>query len=341
MPDLRFFEALGPATLQELAEAAGAELSRPAFGVVTVNAVASLDGADADSITFLTDRKYAPALAASRARACFLPAAFADLLPDDCVGLLTRHPQYAYARAADRLHRARIHPSGAPAIHPEAQLEAGVQTGPGVVIGPGASVGRGTVIGPNTVIGPGVAIGRDCQIGSNASIGFALIGDRVKIYSGVVIGEPGFGAAGGPTGVVDLPQLGRVILQDGVTIGANSCVDRGALDDTVIGENTKLDNFIQIGHNVTIGRNCVIAAHTGISGSCTIGDGVQMGGRVGLADHLTVGDGARLAAGSGVMHNIPAGETWGGVPAVPIRRFMRQVATLARLTDGKGGGKSS
>ena len=198
MPDQRFYESLGPATLLDLAEAAGAELIRPEFGVVTVTSVAALDGADDQSISFLVDRKFAPALASSRARACFLPASLTDLLPEDCIGLTTRHPQYAYARAADLLHRPRVHEAGAPAIHPQAQLEDGVVLGPGVVVGPGAAIGRGTVVGANTVIGPGVQIGRNCQIGSNASIGFALIGDRVKIYSGAVIGEPGFGAAAGP-----------------------------------------------------------------------------------------------------------------------------------------------
>src|SRR5262249_23744937 len=152
-------------------------------------------------------------------------------------------------------------------VHPTAELENGVHVGFGVVIGAGARIGRGTVVGPNSVIGPGVAIGRDCVIGSNVVMGFALIGDRVRLLSGAVIGEAGFGVAGSSEGALDVPQLGRVILQDGVSVGANSCVDRGAYDDTVVGENTKIDNLVQIAHNVLIGRNCVFAAHSGISGS--------------------------------------------------------------------------
>ena len=219
--------------------------------------------------------------------------------------------------------------------HAAAAEDGSVLFEPGAVIGAGARIGRGTRIGANSVIGPGVQIGRDCVIGSNVSVAFALIGDRVRLMSGARIGEAGFGAARSKTGPVAVPQLGRVILQDGVTVGANSCIDRGAYDDTIVGENTKIDNLVMVAHNCVIGRNCLLAAHTGISGSVTVGDGVIFGGKAGIGDHIHIGEGARVAAGAGVLADIPAGETWSGYPAKPLRQFLRETIWLAKQASGK------
>lgn len=336
MPDPRFFEDLGPVALTVLAQLGGAVMTDERGQVVSVRAVAPLERADGDCVTYFGDRRYGEALTQTRARACFIRAEQAALLPQTCIALVTPEPQIGYVAAALRLHRPRVLVADQAAIHPTATFEDGVILAPGVVIGPMVQIGRGTRIGANTVIGPGVAIGRDCQIGANAVIGFALIGDDVRILSGAVVGEAGFGVAGGHGGAVDIPQLGRVIVQNGVTIGACSCVDRGAWDDTVLGENTKLDNLVQIAHNVRLGRNCMVAAHAGLSGSVVAGDGVRFGGRAGIADHVTIGDGASIMAAAGVMHDIPAREIWGGFPATTARRWMRQVAWLARQAHGRG-----
>lgn len=337
MPDPRFFEDLGPVTLTELAGLTGAELADPSQGGRLVRAVSTLDAASPDTVSFLSDRKFLEVIGETRAGACFITAANADRLPKDCAALVIASPQLGYALAAERLHAARGLVGDKP-ISPAAEIEAGVTLGPGVVVGAGAQIGRGTRVGANTVIYPGVAIGRDCDIGPNVTIRFALIGDRVRLLAGCRIGEAGFGAVAGPKGLLDIPQLGRVILQDAVSVGANSCIDRGAFHDTSIGENTKIDNLVQIGHNCRIGRNCAMAAFTGISGSVVIGDGVQLGGRAGIADHITIGAGARIGAGAGILLDIPPGETWGGFPARPMRQWIRETAWLARETARKGRG---
>jgi UDP-3-O-[3-hydroxymyristoyl] glucosamine N-acyltransferase len=336
MPDPRFFEDLGPITIGDLVALTGAAPVGVVDLATVIGQVAPLEHADPRSASFFADRRYLSDLAGTAAGACFLPPAEAEQAPPGCARLATPTPQAAYASAAARLHRPRRIGAGAAAIDPSAELEEAVVVGHGVVIGANVKIGRGAEIGSNTVIGPGVSIGRGCVIGANVTIGFALIGDNVRILSGVVIGEAGFGIGVGKTGAIDLPQLGRVILQDGVTVGANTCIDRGAYDDTVVGENTKIDNQVQIGHNVRIGRDCVLCGHTGLSGSTIVGDRVMFGAKAGIADHITIGDGAQVMAAAGVMHDIPAGEIWGGAPAVRARQFWRQVTWLSRAAGTRG-----
>lgn len=334
MPDRRFFDHSGPVSAAELARSCGIDGVGPRADALTIETAAPLSQAGPAAVSFFSDKRYLADLRATRAGAVFLPEQYAAEVPEGTLALVTRQPQADWARAALRLHPVRRLDNDV-AIHPTARLEEGVTLAPGVVIGADVRIGSGTRIGPNSVIGVGVAIGRDCVVGAGAVVEFALVGDRVSIGPGAVIGHAGFGVAGSSTGAVDVPQLGRVILQDGVSVGANACVDRGAWVDTVVGENSKIDNLVQIGHGVQIGRSCAIAANTGISGSVKIGDGVQMGGAVGIADHLEIGSGARLAGHAGVMENVPAGETWAGFPAKPIRRWLREAAWLAKQSGSR------
>jgi UDP-3-O-[3-hydroxymyristoyl] glucosamine N-acyltransferase len=330
MPDPRFFESLPALDVAELARRIGGEVLRG--GDRKISAVAPLGSAGSADAAFMGDRKFVQALKDTAAGCVIVPAAASDHAPASAAVLISPTPQATWAEASMLLHRS-IPLTAITAA--EAVEDDTVVVEPGVVLGQGVRIGRGSRIGANSVIAPGVQIGRDCVIGSNVSIGFALIGDRVKLYAGVRIGEAGFGAAGGRTGPVDVPQLGRVIVQDNVTIGANTCIDRGAYDDTVIGENTKIDNLVMIGHNCMIGRNCLIAAHTGISGSVHVGDGVIFGGKAGIGDHINIGVGARVAAGAGVLADIPPGETWSGYPAKPIRQFLRETVWVSKQAAKK------
>ena len=331
MPDPRFFVSLPALSAGELAERVGGEIVRG--GDRQISAVAPLGSAGPGDVAFLGDRKFIVALGETRAGCVIIPAAALEAAPADAAVIVSDEPQACWARASIALHRA-VSLSDA-ADRSDVAEDGTVEFEPGVVVGHGARIGRGTRIGANSVIGPGVQIGRDCVIGPQVSIAFALVGDRVRLMAGARIGEAGFGAARSKTGPVDIPQLGRVILQDGVTVGANSCIDRGAYDDTVIGENTKIDNLVMIGHNCVVGRNCLMAAHTGISGSVTVGDNVIFGGKAGVGDHIRIGEGARVAAGAGVLADIPAGETWSGYPAKPLRQFLRETIWLAKQASGK------
>jgi len=278
--------------------------------------------------------------------------------PPGCVALATGHPYHAFAEVLRRLFPGAARPgstfgesgvSQRALVHPTARLESGVVVDPGAVVGPGAEIGSGAFIGANAVIGPNVRIGRQSVVGANSTIVCALIGDRVILHAGVRIGQDGFGFAMGPRGHLKVPQVGRVILQDDVEIGAGSTIDRGANRDTVIGEGTKIDNLVQIGHNVVIGRNCVIVAHVGISGSTTLGDFVVVAGQVGIAGHLKIGAGTQIGAQAGVDADVPPGSRYLGSPAKPFHEFAREIATLKRLarrrpaegrSEDENGGKS-
>jgi UDP-3-O-[3-hydroxymyristoyl] glucosamine N-acyltransferase len=339
MADPRFYDNHGPFTLAKICEAAGASLPEGADANARVDDVASLDGAGPGHLTFYSGGagEAAAQFADTKAGFCFVAQGERRAAPASCTALPCASVQHAFAAVARLLYPQ----SGLAAwsqtvsVDPSAKLGAGVYLAPGVVIGPGVEIGDGSRIGPNTVIARGVAIGRGAEIDGNVSISHAYLGDEVMILSGAQIGGPGFGFASSARGHVKIPQLGRVILQDRVEIGACTAIDRGALGDTVIGEGSKIDNLVQIGHNTRIGRHTVVVGHVGISGSCELGDFVVVGGQVGIADHVRVGDGARLAARAGVIGYLPGGQDYGGMPAKPIREWARELAAVKMLAQGK------
>lgn len=333
-----FFDRAGPFTLAELAKTVGAELPEGADGGSLVHDVKSLSDAGPQDISFLDNRKYLPQLAATRAGACLIIPAMLSRVPQATTGLVTKMPYKGFALALRAFYPGALWPRAARAeigalIDPTAVIEDGVAIEPGAVIGAEAAIGRGSRIAANAVIGYRVHVGRDCYIGAGANLAHTLIGDRVIIHSGARIGQDGFGFAMGPGGHLKVPQIGRVIIQDDVEIGANTTIDRGALKDTVIGEGTKIDNLVQIGHNVIVGRHCVIVAHTGISGSTELGDYVVMGGQSGTVGHIKIGTGAQVAGASHPKDDIPAGARYGGTPAKPLKDWARELAVVARLAE--------
>ncbi|MEZ5998853.1 MAG: UDP-3-O-(3-hydroxymyristoyl)glucosamine N-acyltransferase [Hyphomonas sp.] len=332
--DPRFFAPLGAVSLGRIAELTGAEV----FGSTDteVTGISSAANARRGDLVFLdSDGKSAPDLSGD-AHLFVVNEANRKYLPEGAEGLVSPLARHVHSVAALAMYAPRhLSWAGDSRIAADAQVHETASIAPGAAIGPGAVIGENTWIGPNAVIGPGVQVGRNCQIGAGASIFCALLGDHVKLLSGARIGESGFGVMGAPDGLRDAPHFGRVILQDHVTIGANSCIDRGVFDDTIVGERTKVDNLCQIAHNVVLGRSVLMAAFGGISGSVRVGNNSMLGGRVGIADHVKVGDGVSLAAASGLFRDIEDGETWGGTPAKPVRQWMREVAWLQKQANPK------
>jgi UDP-3-O-[3-hydroxymyristoyl] glucosamine N-acyltransferase len=340
-----FFERAAGLTVAEIAALTGAEPGRDAALTHRIANIAPLDLAGPDDLSFYLDNaKFAAMLAATHAGACLMTEHFEAQAPRGLNVLRTSEPYRAFVAVARKLFPDSLRPSSlfeakgtasGAFVHFSARLEAGVIVDPGAEIGPRVEIGAGTVIGATAVIGPDVAIGRNCAIGAGCSITHTLIGDRVIIHPGCRIGQDGFGFAMGGKGHEKIPQLGRVVIQDDVEIGAGTTVDRGGIRDTVIGEGTKIDNLVQVGHNVMIGRHCVVVAQSGLSGSVTLEDFVVLAGRVGVAPHLSIGEGAHVGANAGVLRDVPPGGRWAGFPAKPVRRWVRETLTLERLVTGR------
>ena len=341
-----FFPPHEGVRLIELAQFLGAELGNSAHGDVIIRSVSPIARAQAGDICYILSRRNRDEFLSCEASAVICDKALAELVPPHIPVVISSNPHAAFAMAGGFLYPAALKPvtfsSGeaeiAPSaiVDPTARLEKGVIVEPMVIIGPGAEIGEGTRIGAQSIIGPNVKIGRNGSIATGASILCALIGNGVIIHNGVRIGQDGFGYAPGPRGMIKIVQIGRVIIQDNVEIGANTTIDRGAMDDTVIGEGTKVDNQVQIGHNVRIGRHCAIVSQVGLAGSTIVGDGVQIGGQVGLKGHITIGDGVQIAAKSGVMTDLAAGGRYGGIPARPLNDYLKDVAQLMAKSGARG-----
>jgi UDP-3-O-[3-hydroxymyristoyl] glucosamine N-acyltransferase len=295
-------------------------------------------------VCYMLTRKNRSELETCQASAIICEQALAPLIPGHIAVLVSKNPHHAFARAGALLHPSAMRPAGFDRVSrisphaivdPTAMLEEGVSVEAYAIIGAHASIGAGTRISASAVVGAHVKIGRDCSIGAHCSILCSYIGNNVIAHSGARIGQDGFGYAPGPGGFEKIVQIGRVIIQDNVEIGANTTIDRGTMDDTIIGEGTKIDNSVIIGHNVRIGRHCGIVAGVGIAGSTHIGNGVLIGGKVGFAGHVTIGDGAQIAGMSGVATDLPAGGKYGGIPARPMKDFLRDSVELLAKSELK------
>jgi UDP-3-O-[3-hydroxymyristoyl] glucosamine N-acyltransferase len=339
MADPRFFALAGPFALRELAGFADAEIAGEGDPDRVFRDVAPLDQATSQEISFLDNKRYLDQMAASRAGACIIEPRFAERAPEGMILLLTPKPYRAYALVAQAFyppvpHAEGVHPTAI--VDPSARIGEGAAIGPRAVIGAGVEIGRGCLIKANSVIEDGVVVGDGTEIGSNVFLTHCLIGRDCLIHSGVCIGNRGFGFSMDPEGFVDVPQLGRVIIEDGVEVGANSTIDRGSGQDTVIGAGSKIDNLVQIGHNVRMGSGCVLVAQSGVAGSTKLEDYVALGAQAGVAGHLTIGKGAQLAAKCGIMRDIPPGQAVAGAPGMPIKEFFRLVSIWKRQVKARG-----
>jgi UDP-3-O-[3-hydroxymyristoyl] glucosamine N-acyltransferase len=344
MPDPRFFQRAGPFRVREIAAWTGATAPGQQDLDRAISDVGDLKSATSDDLAYFAGAEYAAAANASQCGACLTTESLSAKAPAGAVVLIVDDPQAAFSIAADAFYPAAQIPISVAAldgsgayIDPSAKIGDGVVIEAGAVVGPGTEIGNRSRIGAGSVVGPGVVVGEDCHLGPNVTLMVCIVGSGVILHPGVAVGQDGFGfvfdsVAGRHRKV---PQLGRVLIYDDVEIGANTTIDRGTLNDTVIGEGCRIDNQVQIGHNVVLGKRCIVVSQVGISGSCTIGDDVILAGQVGLADNVTIGPSAQVAAKSGVMRDVPPGEAVMGYPAKPIRKFWREIAAVQRLTDGK------
>ncbi|MFD2207313.1 UDP-3-O-(3-hydroxymyristoyl)glucosamine N-acyltransferase [Kiloniella antarctica] len=341
MADPHFFHNAGPFRLSELCDLVGGILSEGANPNLLIHDVASLEASDHTQVSFLDNKKYLSDFEITKAGVCIVDPKFSSKKPNNTALILTSKPYKAYALIAQKFYPKPQHNTSS--IHVSAVIDDCAQIGDkchisaGVYIGKNVVIGDGCVIEPNAVIGDGVKVGSNTLLGANSSLEYCLLGDNCQIHAGVRIGNRGFGFAMEPDGYIDVPQLGRVIIGNDVEVGANSCIDRGAGPDTIIGDGTKIDNLVQIGHNVKMGKQCVVVAQSGIAGSATLDDYVVMGAQSGVAGHISMGAGVQIAGRAAVIKDVEAGQVVAGTPAMPIKDFFRLVAMWKKQLNTKKG----
>jgi UDP-3-O-[3-hydroxymyristoyl] glucosamine N-acyltransferase len=336
MADSRFFQNNGPIFLREIIEITGASISKPVDLDAKIEDVASLELANSKHLSFLINNKYIEAFKSSKAGFCFVHEKFTAHAPDSMVVLVHSNPYKAYALVAGRFYKEKSNIgeiASSAFIAKTAKIGKNCNIGHNVVIEEDVVIGDNTRIDHNTVIKRSVVIGNDCKIASNVTVSHSVIGNNVVIYPGARIGQDGFGFASDHTGHLKVPQLGIVQIGSFVEIGANTTIDRGSAQNTVIEDMCQIDNLVQLGHNVHLGKACVIVAQVGIAGSTKLGDFVVLGGQVGLAGHLNIGNQVQVAAQSGVAQDVADKQIMGGSPAVPIRQWHRQNFCLQKLVN--------
>lgn len=336
MADPRFFQKSKNFTVQEVADLTGAEIKGASKADLELEDLAPLDLAGPNKLSFLDNAKYKSEFQKTKASACFVSEEMLELAPTELTCLVTKNPYKAYAITAqhfypERQNQKKPEIAKSARIASTAKIAENVQIDENVVISENVEIGEGTWIEANAVIQKNVQIGKHCRIGANSTVSHAIIGDHTRLYPGVRVGQDGFGFAIDTAGHVKVPQLGRVIIEDHVEIGANSTIDRGSGPDTVIGQGTWIDNLVQIGHNVKIGKGCVLVSQSGVSGSSVLEDYVVVGGQAGIAGHLKIGKGARIGGQSGIMADLEGGEDYFGTPATTKIKHFRQLAEVNRL----------
>ena len=333
MADKIFYQYSGSKSIKEIADITKAELLTDGVEKEQIENVCSIETAGSNDICFFYDKKNKALAEKIKAKACITTQELAQLVPQGVITLVSDNPKLAFIDLVSAFYAE---------VKPEAKIEADAHIaktakigkdcyiGHGVIIEDDVTIGDNCTINAHTVIGHGCKIGNNCRIDDNATISYCLMGNDCYIYSGARIGRDGFGFSVVNGQHKRIPQIGRVIIGNDVEVGANTCIDRGALDDTIIGDGTRIDNLVQVAHNDRIGKCCILVAQTGIAGSCTFGDYVVCGGQTGFADHLNIGSGAQVGAQSGVMRDIEPGAIVMGSPTVPFKDFMRQVAFLQK-----------